>query len=157
MASIPQYFYLNGKLHERLAIVRSDSSVYAFCFQDEKSWWYPLKETQRLYKKAFTIAKAAKLMNVKPGKIHELFDKKEYPWPEKSYDLSTFRPKTAFINEENMLEIRQLLWDLLPKNRYGIPYNDDMTSEDELINAMRLQDQRDYVKVDGDMIRIFRA
>lgn len=116
-----------------------------------------MKETQRLYKKAFTIAKAAKLMNVKPGKIHELFDKKEYPWPEKSYDLSTFRPKTAFINEENMLEIRQLLWDLLPKNRYGIPYNDDMTSEDELINAMRLQDQRDYVKVDGDMIRIFRA
>lgn len=97
------------------------------------------------------------MMNVSSAKLKDLFKAKLYKWPEESYDLNSYRPIRIYINEDDMLEIRQLLWDLLPKNKYGIPYNDNMASEEELIHAMRSQDDRDYVRVDGDMIRIYRA
>ena len=96
-------------------------------------------------------------MKVSTAKLKGIFDAGLYTPPEQSYDLNTMRPKRAYINEDDMLEIRRVIWDLLPKNRYGIPYNDTMASEEELIHAMRSTDDRDYVKVEGDMVRIFRA
>lgn len=157
MAPIPDYFYINGMLHKKLAVIRSDSSVYAFCFQEERPVFLNLIHTKKYLKKAFTVPQAANMMNVSSAKLKDLFKAKLYKWPEESYDLNSYRPIRIYINEDDMLEIRQLLWDLLPKNKYGIPYNDNMASEEELIHAMRSQDDRDYVRVDGDMIRIYRA
>lgn len=96
-------------------------------------------------------------MNVSISQLRNVFKAGLYDKPEESYDTATLRPKRAYINEDDMLEIRQILWDLLPKNKYGIPYRDTMTSQEDLIQAMRLEDSRDYVKIDGDTIRIYRA
>lgn len=155
--SIPRFFYINGNLHEKLAVIKSDSKVMAFCFYDEEKVMLPLVSTTKLHKKAFTITEAAQIMNVSPFKIRDLFKTGLYKKPEHSYHLSTMRPKKAYICEDDMLNIRQLLWDLLPKNRYGVPYQDTMSSAEDVIHAMRQTDGRDYVKVEGDMVRIYRA
>jgi len=157
MTAIPDYFYINGKLHQKLAVIRSDSKVMAFCFQDEESYMLSLVHVRKNFRKAFTIPQAGRLIGVSTARVKDVFKAGLYDQPESSYNLNTMRPKKAYINEDDMLEIRQILWDLLPKNRYGIPYDDSMASEEELIHAMRREDDRDYVKVDGDMVRIYRA
>ena len=116
-----------------------------------------LVHVRKNFRKAFTIPQAGRLIGVSTARVKDVFKAGLYDQPESSYNLNTMRPKKAYINEDDMLEIRQILWDLLPKNRYGIPYDDSMASEEELIHAMRREDDRDYVKVDGDMVRIYRA
>lgn len=117
----------------------------------------PLNETRRSFKKAYTLSKAASLIGTTTGKLNEIFDKRAFKYPEQSYDLSTYKPLTKYINEEDMLELRQVCYDLIPKNKYGIPYKDTLASEEELIHAMMKGDERDFITVEGDLVRIFRA
>lgn len=155
--AIPDYFFLNGQLHQKIKIVQSDDAVIAWNYQEEKRKSYPRPEVRQLYKKAFTIPAAAKLMNVSSGKIREVFDKGLVTMPEWSYNLKNYQRLRRYINEENMVELRQTLWDLLPKNRFGEPYNDTMTNEKDLLHAMLLGDNREYIISGDELIRIFRA
>ncbi len=154
---IPRMFYLNGMLHMRIKIVNSDDSVVAWCYQEQNTKWYPRNEVRRNFKKAYTIQAAAALIRVSAARVKGVIDRGMVEIPEKAYDIATFRPGRYYISEENMLELRQVLWDLLPKNRLGIPHDDTMASEKELEHDMRLGDDREFVVLDGDIIRIFKA
>lgn len=158
MASLPDHFFLNKQLHQKLAVVRSDSKVLVFNYQEEDKFFVPLLTTLKHYRKAFTYSKSASLIGTTPAKLREIVENGLHPAPEKSYDLATFKPKTAYFSEDDLLVLRQICYDLLPKNKYGIPYRDDLASEDELIHRMRLTDDRDFVRVGNDgTIRIYRA
>lgn len=153
---IPDHFFLNGDLHKKIQIVKSDDTVIAWSYRDQKIKHYPLTETRRLYKKAYRIGQAATLMNVRPNVLRSIFKQGLAKMPAKSYDLN-YREGSSYISEEDMVELRQIAWDLLPKNKYGAPYNDTMVSEKELIHRMNLGDSREYVIEDGDIIKIFKA
>lgn len=155
--AIPDYFFLNGMLHEKIKIVQSDDAVIAWCFQEEKRKSYPRPEVRQLYKKAYTIPAAARLMNVSRGKIREVFDKGLATMPEWSYNRTNYQRRQRYINEDHMLELRQTLWDLLPKNRFGEPHNDTMTNEKDLLHAMLLGDSREFIITGDEVIKIFRA
>src|SRR6187431_419671 len=99
-------------------------------------------------------------MNCNAGRIKEIIDKGLFPEPERAYNFmdGSYNPLQKYINEEDMLTLRQAVWDSLPKNRFGEPYNDSMTSEIELEHKMRLQDSREYfVRDDGALIKIYKA
>lgn len=155
--SIPSYFFLNGKLHKRIQVVNSDDSVVAFCYQDQETKWYPRNEVRRNHKKAFTIAMAANLIRVSRVRVKQVYDRGLLSKPERTYDIATLRPGRPYVSEDDMLELRQVLWDLLPKNRLGIPHDDSMASEKELEHDMRLRDDREFIITDGEIIRIFKA
>ena len=155
--AIPNFFFLNDELHKKIKIIQSDDSVVTWCYRQEKRLPYPRSLVRKGYKKAFTISAAAKLINVSRGKLQEVFDQGLAPMPEWTYNLANYQRGKAYVNEDNMLEIRQTLWDLLPKNRFGEPYNDTMTNEKDLLHAMMLGDDRDFVIVGDEVIRIFRA
>jgi hypothetical protein len=156
--AIPTMFYLNGLLHKKRKIVQSDNSVVTWCYQKEKIIWYPRGEVRKNFKKAYAINVAASLMRVRPAVIREVFKKQMFKLPEQSYDLGNYRPLKEYINEEDMLELRQVVWDTLPKNRFGEPYDDRMTNELELIQLMKQEDDRQFtVYDDGELIQIFPA
>lgn len=153
---IPEMFFLNGKLHKKIRVVRSDDSVVAWCYQDEKRNWYPRSLVKKQYKMAYTIPQAARLMNVKPSYIRQLIEKGLVPKPERAYDLASYRPGREYICQDDMLAVRQAAWDKLPKNRFGEPYRDTMLSEVELIHVMNTGDDREFVIEGDDVIRIFK-
>lgn len=161
MVAIPDYFFIKDgdlwKLHKKIAVIKSDSKVLAFCYQDEDKCLLPLLATRKNFKKAYTMSKAAALIGTTPGKLKEIFDNGVFPSPERSYDTDSFRPGRAYINENDMLDLRQVCYDLLAKNKLGIPYRDELTPEEELVHAMRLDDSRDYVVEKDGYYRVFRA
>lgn len=156
---IPTFFFLNGNLHRRIRVIASDDSVVAWDYANETRKPYPRSEVRRLYKKAFTIPQAAKLINVSPARVRAVYKNQLCTPPQWTYDLANYRRLKAYISEDDMLELRQTLWDLLPKNRFGEPSDDSMTNEKDLIHAMMLGDDREFVVInDGeDFIRIFKA
>lgn len=158
--SMPKYFFLNGKLHKYIRTVMSDNSIVAWCYQDEERLWLPRMHTRRMYKKAYTISQAARLINTTTRVINELIDQGMVKRPERAYDTgkSTFKPLASYINEDDMLALRQAAWDMLPKNKFGEPYTDEMVNEDELIHRMQLGDDREFQRGDdGEIERVYKA
>ena len=156
--AFPAYFFLDDQLHKYIKTVLSDDSVVAWNYPEESRVWLPRKYARREFKKAFSIAQAAKLMNIKPGRIRELIDRNHVNVPARTYDLSSYAPGKVYFSEDDMLDLRQAAWDVLPKNRFGEPYNDTMTNETELIHRMSLLDDREfrYDEEDG-LQQIYRA
>ncbi|QLF83326.1 helix-turn-helix DNA-binding domain protein [Rhodococcus phage NiceHouse] len=159
MATIPSFFFLNDKLHKFIKVVRSDNSVVAWCYQDEARLWLPRSLVRQTYKKAYTVPQAARLINCKKNTVYSLIDKGLVKRPEKSYDISnnSYRPLISYINEDDMLELRQAAWDVLPKNRFGEPYNDVMANEDELIHRMKLGDDREFKRTGDNISPVYKA
>ena len=158
MTTIPDFFFLNGDLHQRISVIRSDSSVLAFSFPEERRRFLPLVQTTKHFQKAFSYGQAASLIGTSQAKLREIVKHGLHPAPAKTYDLSTYEPKRSYFSEDDLYVLRNICYDLLPKNKYGIPYQDKLSSEEELRHKMRLTDTRDYIKVDDDgMVRIFRA
>lgn len=158
--TMPKYFFLNGKLHKYIRTVMSDNSIVAWCYQDEQRLWLPRVHTRKMYKKAYTITQAAKLINVSAARIKEIIDKGLVSRPERAYDIgkSTFKPLSYYINEDDMVSLRQAAWDVLPKNRFGEPKDDTMVNEDELLHRMQLGDDREFRRgEDGGFERVYKA
>lgn len=158
MSKIPEMFFYNDKLHKYIEFVRSDDRYVAFCYQEEETLWIPRVHLRKYYKKAFKINEAAKMMRVPSRTLYELIKLKLVPPPEQAYDTANYRPGQKYINENHMLEYRQAAWDALPKNRLGIPSNDTMVNESELINLIQTGDPREFmIDEDGDVIKIYRS
>lgn len=154
--AIPSMFFLDGFLHKKITVVISDDSVVAWKFQEESRKWYSRNEVRRKFFNAYTIPKAAHLMNININYLKEVL-KNNISLIEDSYDIKTFAPRRSYLSEENMLELRQRVWDTLPKNRFGIPHKDVMTSAKQLEHLMKLGDDREFIKLDNDqVVRIFR-
>lgn len=149
-------FFLDGLLHRKIRIINSDNSVVAWCYQEESRKWYPRNLVRRNFQKAYTINQAAKLMRTQTRRLKEVFDKGLFKPPERTYNLSNYAPGKGYINQEDMLELRQVVWDTLPKNRFGEPTNDTMANELELEQAMKRDDDREFLIEGDEIIRIYR-
>lgn len=158
--AIPQYFFYEGQLHRYIKTIKSDNSVVAWCYQDEDRHWLPLRSVVKNHEKAYTIKQAAALIRCNEYVIKELIKKRMVKVPEKAYDYQngTYAPLKDYISASDMLELRQAVWDALPKNRFGEPYKDTMSSALELEHRMRLGDDREFlVNDDGDIIKIYKV
>ena len=153
-------FFLDGKLYKKLAVVASDNSVVAFCYQDENTVWLNRTEVRKKYRKAYSITRAAGLMSTSSDKIKAVYNTGLMKnRPEFSYHIDTgrkYQKIKSYISQDDMLELRQVIWDQLPKNQFGIPHNDTMPNEAELKHRMDLGDDREFVVVDDGVIKIFR-
>lgn len=153
-------FFYNDKLHRKEQVVRSASSVVAWCYQDQELVWIPTVHAKKYHTRAFTISQSAAMLCIKPGMIRALIKAGLVDQPERAYDYDngTYAPLAQYFSEEELIKLRQAAWDALPKNRFGIPHNDTMLSEDALRHKIRLGDERDFiVDDDGEIVRIYRA
>ena len=158
MASLPNYFFINGNLVEHIATIREDSSVLVFDYAEQDKFFLPLYATKKNFKKAYTYTKAARLIGTTVAKLKEIVDQGLHPAPSRSYDKSSLAPRTNYFSEDQLLDLRNICYDLVPKNKYGIPRQNNLVSEEELIHRMRLTDERDFVRVGKDgTVRIYRA
>ena len=148
-------FFLDEKLYKKIKLVKSDDSIVAFDFQEEERVWLPVRAVLKNYKRAFTMSQAANMLSVSNGLVREVVNEGKVTSPVLAYNPRNFAPRGYYISEENMMELRDVIWDLLPKNKYGEPFKDTMPSPDDLKARLHSEDERNYVVRDNEFIQIF--
>lgn len=155
MRSVPTMFFLDDKLYKRIKLVKSDDSIVVFDYEEESRVWLPISAVLKNYKKAYSLAQAANILNVKTGIIKEVINNGEVDKPSLAYNPKTFAPLKYYISENKMMDLRNAVWEHLPKNKYGEPYRDTIPSPDDLTARLYGQDDRNYVIRDNEFIQIF--
>lgn len=154
---VPNFFFVDDKLYEKIKIVRSDDSIVAWDFADERRVWLPRRLTLDKLEQAFKVSQAARILRSKSRDVRMALDSGELNAPAQSYSLDDFSPGYKFVKESDMYALRDYLWDMLPKNRLGIPHRDNMPSEHELEYIMKTRDKRYFMQEEDGVVRIFRS
>jgi hypothetical protein len=153
-------FFYDSKLHRKRKIVKSSNSLVAWCYRDEEFAWLNLPYLRQNFKRAYTVSQAARLINTRPGVILNLIKSGEIKAPEYSYDFinGSYELQRRYFNQADMQDVRQSVWDALPKNRYGEPYRDTLTNAEALEYKMASGDDREFIqRDDGTIIKIYQA
>lgn len=157
MRAIPNYFFLEDKLYEKIKIVKSDDSVVAFDYAEMSRVWLSRPLTSRHAVRAYSIQQAASLLRVRSFTIKDAIKDGLTPPAVIAYNQTTLKPTGTYFKESDLIELRQAVWDLLPKNRYGEPFRDTMVSESELKMILAKDNPDIFTVKDGEIIAIFKA
>lgn len=154
---IPTYFFVDGKLYKRLAIVRSENYVVVFSYDDERQMRFTYDLLRRTYVKAFPLSQTAKLLECKTKEILLFIYKNLVPRPSgRSYHISSRKPDRAFWSEEDLLVLRDTLYEWYSKDKYGKTRR-NLPSKSELLAKMH-GDSSYYVKAeDGSFVKVWKA
>lgn len=155
MRSVPAMFFLEGKLYKKIKLVKSDDSIVAFDYEEESRVWLPVRAVLKNYKRAYSLTQAANLLSVKTSVVKEVINKGSVKRPILAYNPKTFAPIKYYVSEDDLMDIRDAVWELLPKNRYGEPFKDVIPSQDDLRAKLFGGDDRNYVIRDNEFIQIF--
>lgn len=155
MRSVPTMFFLDDKLYKRIKLIKSDDSLVTFDYAEESRVWLPVRAVLKNYKRAYTLNQVANLFSVKTQIIKEVIQKGRVTKPILAYNPKTFAPIKYYVSEDNLMELRDEVWELLPKNKYGEPFRDVLPSKDDLKAMLHSGDDRNYVVRDNEFIQIF--
>ena len=157
MRAIPNFFFLEDKLYEKIKIVKSDDSVVAFDYAEMSRVWLSRPLTARHAVKAYSIPQTASLLRVKSSTIKDAIKDGLTPPAAMAYNQTTLKPTGVYFKESDLIELRQAVWELLPKNRYGEPFRDTMVSESELKMILARDNPDVFTVKDGEIIAIFQV
>lgn len=159
MDLLPRYFFLNEKLYEKLRVVKSENYIVAWSFEDEARLRFNYSSARRDASKAYEIREVAKLID-RPAKellsylSRGLID----PPSARLYSRKNKVPGKWMWSEQDVLDLRDAIFELAPKNKYGEPYtNFKLVSKAELLRQMR-GDTSYYVRDEsGNYVKVWRA
>jgi hypothetical protein len=157
--TLPNYFFLNGKLHKKLKVVKTENVVVAFCFFDETQMQYMYSVTCREFQKAYTMSEVAKLVKRPQTEIHKFLKNKLIDRPSGfAYAIRTKQPLNIYWSESEVLNLRDRLYELAPKGPDGFPRGRfTLVSKAELREAIN-GDVSYYVKnEEGEFKKVWRA
>ena len=157
MRAIPTFFFIEDKLYEKIKIIQSEDVVVAFDYKEMSRVWLSRPLTAKNCEKAYSIAQAASAIRVKPGSIRQALADGLTPPAVVAYNQTTLKPTGFYFKESDLFGLRDAIWDLLPKNRYGEPYRDTMVSERELRAIILKENPEIFTVKDGEVISVFKA
>lgn len=156
---IPNYFILNDRLYKKIRVVKSEDYVVAWSYYDERRMRFSYSGTRREAKKAFLIKEVSELIEWPMRKLTDYLDRGLIDYPaNRLYAIKTKRPGQWMWSEDEVLELRDRLYSLARKNKYGEPYYGfKLISKADLIAKMTDQVAY-YVKgQDGEFRKVWRA
>lgn len=157
MRAIPNFFFIEDKLYEKIKIIKSEDVVVAFDYAESQRVWLSRPLTANHYERAFSITETAAALRVKPSTVKDALKEGLTPPAVVAYNQMTLKPKSFYFKESDLFEIRDVIWDLLPKNQYGEPYRDTMVSERELKAVLAKENPSLFTVKDGEVIAIFQV
>jgi len=156
---LPTLFFLNGKLHKKLKIVKSEDIIVAFCFPDESESRYFYSMVRREFQKAYSITQVSRLTKRPIAEITKFLKNKLIDKPSGfEYHIASRNPKGLRWSQDEVLALRDRLYELAPKRKDGFPSPAfKLASRAELLNAIN-EDASYYVRnEDGDFIRVWKV
>lgn len=157
MRAIPNFFFIEDKLYEKIKIIQSEDVVVAFDYEEMSRVWLSRPLTSSHCERAFSISQAATLLRVKPSSIKVALKEGLTPPAVVAYNQTTLKPTGFYFKESNLFGVRDAMWELLPKNRYGEPFRDTMISERELKSTLAKENPDLFTVRDGEVIAVFKA
>lgn len=158
-ALIPNYFFMDNKIYKKLRVVRSEDYIVVWSYADEARMRFGLVATRRAAQKAYKIGEVASLIKRPVADIISYVARGLVPKPSgNTYYIGSKRPYLQLWSEDDILFLRDKIFELAPKNKYGEPYtNFKLVSRTELLAKFR-GDTSYYVQdEDGNMTRVWRA
>lgn len=155
-------FFLNGKLHRRLRIVRPEDKIETWCYPDQRRVVYTYSDVKKNYKPAFTTREVGEMVNRAPRVVERMAREQVFdPAPPMMYTLSSaMNPYGYRWSEEHIMGLHSYL---LTVHR-GRPRKDGRTTPSSNLptarelRAMVRQEQVLYVRTeDGEFVPTWRA
>lgn len=159
MDLVPNYFFIDEKLYKKIRVVKTENYVVAWSYNDEKRVWINYSTVRKSGGKAYDLKQVCELIGKTQTFIMSCIKKNLVNLPTgRVYKISSRLPGKWMWSEHDILELRDSLFEMAPKNKYGEPYTTfKLISKAELLSKMR-QDASFYVKnEDGDFVKIWRA
>ena len=159
MDLVPSYFFLDDKLYKKIRVVKSENYVVAWSYEDEKRVWITYSVVRREAGKAYKLSEVAEMIDKPKSTILSYVKRNLVEKPSgRLYTIKNKVPGEYMWSENDILDLRDSIFDLAPKNKYGEPYSNlKLISKAELLSKMR-KDTSFYVRNEnGDFIKIWRA
>lgn len=157
MKAIPNFFFLQDKLYEKIKIIKSEDVVVAFDYEEMSRVWLSRPLTARHCERGYSIQQAASTLRVKSSTVKDALKDGLTPPAVVAYNQTTLKPTGFYFKECDLFDLRDAVWGLLPKNRYGEPFRDTMVSERELKAILAKENPDLFTVKDGEIIAIFKA
>lgn len=157
MRAIPNFFFIDDKLYEKIKIIQSDDSVVAFDYAEMSRVWLSRPLTAKHCEKAYSISQAASILRVRGSTIKDAIRDGLTPKAVVAYNQTTLKPTGFYFKESDLFKLREVIWDLLPKNRYGEPFRDTMISERELTYTLAKENPDLFTVQNGEIIAVFKS
>ena len=158
MRRIPTFFFLNGKLHKKIKEIAAEDSIVAWNYPEEKRCRYIRGLVRLEFEYAFSLKKVSEFLHVVPGKLKVLIAKGRVHNPMGvSYNLSNKSPQSMWFSETDIMKIRDDLWSLIPKNKFGEPSVVTSLPSPGQLKAEIHKESATYIKnANGEYIRVWR-
>jgi hypothetical protein len=158
MDLLPNYFFLDKKLYRKIRVVKTENYVVAWSYDDERRMRFNYSSVRREAAQAFALPEVSKLIDKPKSLILSYLRRNLIDYPSgRVYSTRNKKPGKWMWSEQDVLDLREAIFEMAPKNKYGEPYaNFKLVSKSELLSRIN-KDTSYYVKADdGDFIKIWR-
>jgi hypothetical protein len=159
MDLVPNYFFLDQKLYKKIRVVKSENYVVAWSYEDERRMRFNYSSVRQEASKAFNVNDVSELIDKPKSLILSFLQRNLIDYPSgRLYSIKNKLPGRWMWSEQDILDLRETIFEMAPKNKYGEPYsNFKLVSKAELLSKMR-EDTSYYVRNEkGDFVKIWRA
>lgn len=153
-------FFLNGKLHKRLRIVRAEDSIETWCYPDKRRVAYTYSDVKKNMEYAYSTAQVAEMLGKSVETVKNAVYSGGIEEPAIMYTLTQTKHKHAWRWNEKM--IMDLHTYMLSVHR-GRPRKDGRITPQKLptareLRAMIRQEQILYIRnPDGTFVPTWKA
>jgi len=156
---IPKMFFLDGNLHQKIKVVKSENILVAWNYPREERSHYNYQQVRRRFQCAFDVKQVAELLEEPIIKIKKLLKNNILSRGSgSSYTIATRRPGPVYWSEDDLLDMRSELFAIAKKNVYGEPYAGfKLISEAELVHKIRGGESYYVKNQNGEFVKVWRA
>lgn len=153
-------FFLNGKLHKKLRIVRPADTIETWCYPEHRRVAYTYSDVRKNYKPAFSTKQVADMLGKSVMTLENVLKAGGIEEPATMYSLTENKHKFARRwSEEDIMNLHAYMLSV----HRGRPRNDGRITPQQMptaseLRAMIRQEQILYVKTeDGNFRPAWRA
>lgn len=154
------HFFLNGKLHKKLRIVRAEDSIETWCYPEHRRVAYTYSDVKKNMETAYSTNEVADMLGKSFRTIERAIKSGGITEPQIIYTLTERKHKYGYRwNEDNIMELHSYLLSI----HRGRPRNDGRITPQKLptareLRAMIRQEQVLYVRTeDGRFVPTWAA
>jgi len=156
---VPNYFFLKDKLYKKLRVVKSEDYIVAWSYEDEMRMRFNYSSVRREASKAYSLDEVSDLIGRRKSVLLSYLRRNLIDPPSgRLYSIKNKVPGKWMWSEQDVLDLRDAIFEMAPKNMYGEPrVNFKLVSKAELLSKMR-EDTAYYVKNEqGEFVKVWRA
>lgn len=158
MELVPNYFFLKDKIYKKLRVVKSEDYIVVWSYEDEMRQRFTYSLVRKEATKAYRLNEVCDLLDKKIRYIVSYLDRGLIPYPaSRLYHIISKKPSKWMWSQEDILYMRDLIFQLAPKDKHGDPRRDfSLISKAELLAKMHGNSSYYVKNENGEFVRVWK-